>query len=204
MPWRARVGLGLGLGLLLLTPVLLRVVLSGREALAAAEQALAEEKTELAVVHLRHAARWYLPGAPWVARAHTHLKTLAAAQQRDGKLHAALFSLRNLRSAVLATRSFYTPHADLLRETNAQIAALMATQPPAAMDATKSVPELEATYLAELKAQRRARPWAALLASLGFLGCVVALWLGAAGLRRRHVLAFVAASLAFVLGLLAA
>ena len=72
-------------------------------------------------MHLGRAARLYAPGNPYSRRA---VDKLAAIGRDDPP--RALAAWRELRSAILATRSFYTPHRALLDEANARIAELMA------------------------------------------------------------------------------
>jgi hypothetical protein len=63
----------------------------------------------------------YAPGNPYARRA---VDKLAAIGRDDPK--RALVAWRELRSAIMATRSFYTPHRALLDEANDRIAAMMA------------------------------------------------------------------------------
>jgi hypothetical protein len=94
-----------------------RVLWSSRVALNEA-QSLSGEARRL---RLGEAARLYAPGNPWSRRA---LESLAAEARENGP--DALANWREVRSAILGTRSFYTPHRALLDEANEQIAILTA------------------------------------------------------------------------------
>ena len=102
---------------ILLAIVAVRVVWSSRGEWRAAIAASGDDE----LLHLGRAARLYAPGNPYSRRA---LDKLAAIGRDDPS--RALAAWRELRSAILATRSFYTPHRPLLDEANARIADLMA------------------------------------------------------------------------------
>jgi len=102
---------------ILVAIVVVRVVWSSRGEWRAASSATGDDE----LLHLGRAARLYAPGNPYSRRAVDKL----AAIGRDDPTRA-LPAWRELRSAILATRSFYTPHRALLDEANARIAELMA------------------------------------------------------------------------------
>jgi hypothetical protein len=102
---------------ILLAIVAVRVVWSSRGEWRAAIAATGDDE----ILHLGRAARLYAPGNPYSRRA---VDKLAAIAREDPT--RALAAWRELRSAILATRSFYTPHRVLLDEANAHIADLMA------------------------------------------------------------------------------
>jgi hypothetical protein len=95
--------------------ITVRVLWSSRAEFRAAE----ESTGELRILHYGRAARLYAPGNPFSRRA---LDALA----RDGSLQA----WQEARSAILATRSCYTPHPELLAEANEAIARMMAEKDP--------------------------------------------------------------------------
>jgi hypothetical protein len=97
--------------LIVLALIVVRVVWSSRAEWRAAG---GEDR----IVHLGRAARLYAPGNPYSRRA---LDALADAG-RAGSLEA----WQEVRSSILATRSFYTPHPELLAEANDAIAQMMA------------------------------------------------------------------------------
>jgi hypothetical protein len=102
---------------ILLAIVAVRVVWSSRGEWRAAIAASGDDE----LVHLGRAARLYAPGNPYSRRAVEKLAAIG-----NGDPERALAAWRELRSAILATRSFYTPHRALLDEANARIADLMA------------------------------------------------------------------------------
>ena len=102
---------------ILLAIVSVRVVWSSRTEWRAAVAATGDDE----ILHLGRAARLYAPGNPYSRRA---VDRLAAIGRGDPA--RALAAWRELRSALLATRSFYTPHRALLAEANARLAELMA------------------------------------------------------------------------------
>ncbi len=106
-----RVILPLAVVLAVLGALAIRVVASGRAALAAGDY--------------ETAARWYLPFAPHVDEAYAKLRTLAKSEDPA----VSLAAWRSIRSAARATRSFWQPHADDLAEADAQIAKLSAAAP---------------------------------------------------------------------------
>lgn len=105
-----------------------RVIVEGRGALAAGDDAAAHGKLDDAIAGWEAAARWYLPLAPHVDEAYARLIDLAA---RDH--HHALAAWRAVRSAALATRGLWTPHADDLAAANAAIAELASRDPEGAL-----------------------------------------------------------------------
>lgn len=105
-----------------LAALALRVVLEGREALAAGDDALASRRPGDAIASWESAARWYLPGAPHVDEAYDRLRGFARA-------YHSVAAWRAIRGAALATRSLWTPHDDDLAEANAAIAEIAADDP---------------------------------------------------------------------------
>jgi len=127
-----------------------RVVLSARAELHEAEQLLAANDREAAIVHLRRAARWYAPLSPYHVRALERLRALGRAAEQSGESELALSAYRALRGAILATRSTYVPERPQLEAANLRIAALMAKQDPPGMDAGKSEQQRYEEHLALL------------------------------------------------------
>lgn len=121
----AAIGLLLAVGL---AAVVTRAVWAGSRALADGDAA--EQRGELvrAVELWRQAARWYVPGASHVEGAYRRLETLARAAEQRGDIDTALAAWTGVRSSILATRSFYLPHAERLAPANQRIAVLMAVR----------------------------------------------------------------------------
>ncbi|HEY2748379.1 MAG TPA: hypothetical protein VGL86_27335 [Polyangia bacterium] len=191
-----------GLFAILLAIVAVRVVWSSRGEWRAA----VAESGDQEIVHLGRAARLYAPGNPYSRRA---VDKLAAIGRQDPA--RALAAWRELRSALLATRSFYTPHRALLDEANARIADLMAD---AEVKAGKQQvrDEARAWHAARLAQDEAPSVFWTLVALLGlgaWIGCALGLCLRGVGdddrLRPRAALAWalgIGAGLAlFFLGL---
>lgn len=134
----------------LFTLITARVVISARAEWLEAEQLLAAEDHEGAIVHLRRAARWYAPLSPYHVRALERLRALGQASERAGESERALSAYRALRGAILATRSTYVPERALLEAANQRIARLMSKQPAPGIDAGKSEQQLYEEHLALL------------------------------------------------------
>jgi len=191
-----------GLFAILLAIVAVRVVWSSRGEWRAAVSSSGEAE----ITHLGRAARLYAPGNPYSRRA---VDKLAAIGRQDPA--RALAAWRELRSAILATRSFYTPHRALLDEANAHIADLMADAELAAgsQHARDKARAWHAARLAQDEAP--SVPWTivALAGLAAWIGCALGLCLRGVGdddrLRPRAALVWalgVGAGLAlFFLGL---
>jgi hypothetical protein len=154
---------GLALVLVCLAIVTVRVVWSSRVQWRAAQSASGDER----IAALGRAARLYAPGNPYARRALASLTELGRAGGPD-----ALAAFREVRSAILATRSFYTPHRALLEEANQRIAQLSAAGEP---DSRGTPAEREAWHAARLaQDDSPSVPWT-LVALAGLAG-----WVGAA------------------------
>lgn len=106
--------------------VITRAVWEGMAALADGDAAMARGDLDEAIGRWRRAARWYVPGAPHVNHAYDRLEELARQAESQGDVDMALAAWRGVRGSILATRSFYTPHAGRLEPANQRIAELMA------------------------------------------------------------------------------
>lgn len=105
----------------------IRVVVEGRRAIATGDEAARQGRMTDAIAGWESAARWYLPFAPHVDDAYERLINLAKSEHTY-----ALPAWRAVRSAALATRTLWTPHADDLITANAQIAELASRDPEGA------------------------------------------------------------------------
>ncbi len=110
----------------------IRVLVSSRAELRAAASATGDDE----IAHLGRAARLYAPGNPWSGRA---LDKLAEIGRSDPE--RALAAWREARSAILATRSFYTPRRALCDEADARIATLMAAAESPGDEAARATAE---------------------------------------------------------------
>lgn len=139
-----------GLSLLLLTflslgVVCTRVVLSSRRHFAAAFDLEWDRQIERAILTYGRAARMYTPYNPYSRSALERLRGLAEQSEVENKRAQALLAWREVRSAILAVRSTYTPYREHLEAANQSIAALMAL-------AEEADPELAKEPLAARKA----------------------------------------------------
>jgi hypothetical protein len=172
------VGAALLLGLLV---VVVRVAVDSRSALRQGEEAQARGDDAEAVRRYLDAARLYLPGSPWAARALDRLDAIASAAERTHDRPTARRALEAMRAAILGTRSFYTPSLARLAGVDDRLARSYAEGEDPAVDPGASLQSRTAWHAARLA--RRPGP------VLGF--AVVALvglgmWLGAAvGFVRR-------------------
>jgi hypothetical protein len=151
-----------------------RVVWSSRGEWRAAVAATGDDE----ILHLGRAARLYAPGNPYSRRA---VDRLAAIGREDPP--RALAAWRELRSALLATRSFYTPRRALLDEANQRIAALMADSEVAA-GTQKSRDRALAWHAARLardEAPSVAWTLVALFGLVAWIGCALGLILRGVG-----------------------
>lgn len=126
------------LTLIALAMVTVRVIWSSRSEWRAAQATSGEEH----LAHLGRAARLYAPANPYSRRAVEELASIGRAGGGD-----ALAAWREVRSSILATRSFYTPHRALLDEANREIASRMAA---AETDARGAYPVRRAWHAARL------------------------------------------------------
>lgn len=169
--------------------VAVRVVWSSRGEWRAAQAAAGDDE----IAHLGRAARLYAPGNPYSRRAVDKLAQIG----RDDP-ERALAAWRELRSALLATRSFYTPRRALLDEANARIAELMADAELAAgsQPSREKARAWHAARLAQDEAPSVAWTLVALLGLVAWVGCALGLLLRGVGeddrLRLRAVLAWAA------------
>ncbi len=153
--------------------VIVRVVVSSRGEWREAEARLSQGDREGALDHLGRAARLYAPGNPYSRRA---LARIAEIARTSDDRALSLLAWREARSAILATRSVYTPHRALLAEANARIATLAAALEPPSVD-----PGADEAARARWHADRLARDdapsvgWSlAALAGLAlFVGCAI-------------------------------
>lgn len=152
----------------------LRAVLEARAEADKADAAIAAGDIELAIVRLRSSARWDAPFNVYAERSLLRLFRLAEQAEQAGQHERALSAYRSVHAAIQATRSFYTPNAEVLARADQHIAALMASEPAAKVEHNRTEGERKADYLALLVAHDPA-PLGVLLAFAGFVT-----WVGSA------------------------
>jgi hypothetical protein len=163
-----------------LAAVAFRVVREGRAALDAGDAAAADGRYDDAIAAWERAARAYLPLAPHVDDAYARLVELAG-QRRP----YALPAWRAVRSAALATRTLWTPHADDLAAANAQIAELASRDPAGASAGGPDAATRKAFHVARLAADARPSRGAAALLLFGVAAALAGItWLVRRGDRR--------------------
>jgi hypothetical protein len=189
-----------------------RALYSTHVELSRAESLHEGGNNELAVDHYRRAATWMFPGNVRARQALESLIEIGVAAEARGESVLALAAFRSVHAAVMSTRSFYEPNADLRELADTHIAHLMSVGVTPPMDAHLSPDEREATYLAMLRENRDVSLLWAWVALLGFIAWVSGAWLFAARAidtahalipseARRWSTLFVVGFGAFVLGL---
>jgi hypothetical protein len=103
-----------------------RLLLDGRRHLIEAGRFQAAGAHDRARVALEDAARAYLPGSPYPARALDRLALAARAHEMRGEVDKARKSWEIIRRSVLASRHVWQPQADLLQTAELQISRLWA------------------------------------------------------------------------------
>ena len=153
----------------------IRVVIEGHRALAEGDHAAADGRLDDAVAAWESAARWYLPVGSHVDDAYARLIELASKDHRH-----ALAAWRAVRSASLATRWLFTPHADDLLAANAAIAELASRDPEGALSAGADAAARKTWHAERLARDPGPARGGLALATLG-----IALWLAGVALLVR-------------------
>jgi len=168
--FRRRLAQAVALGGLCVAVVALRVVVSGRAEFRTGTAALAADDAPEAIAHLRRAARWYAPGSPYPRRALDLLEQMAARAEAAGDVRGARFAWEAERSALLSTRSLFTPFAERLEPANHHIAALLAREEGARADPGRSEAQRAAWHYALLARDDAPLVGWTVLALAGFVG----------------------------------
>lgn len=117
-----------------------------------------QNKPAEAITHLVRSARWYFPVIGSDDKAIHALTDIANARFQHGKKGAALPIYREIRAAILGSRSLYTPHKSTLSFCENRIATLM----------SNGDQQAKQRYLAQLRAHIQPNPWWSLAAVLTF------------------------------------
>ena len=167
---------GLALTALVVAMVAVRVVWSSHTELRLADERAAAGDSTMALDHFGRAARLYAPGNPFSTRALDELwaRCQVAAGGDVTAMQAALSACREVRSAILSTRSVYTPSRDRLEGANQSIAILSArlespSVDPGADEAART--RWHAERLARDEAPRVGWSIVALLGAATWIGC---------------------------------
>jgi hypothetical protein len=194
------------LGVILLT-IVLRVTVESSRSLSRGEEAEEAGDLDSAAFHFRAAAQWYAPGAPWPRKALVNLQEMALVAEkscetcarpcdaqgvegcRTPECSACEFAVHlhdSVRAGILGSRSFYTPHADLLAKTNARFPGVLArareVHPNGPRSSVSEREEWTARFSERMEIDHAPDPLLASVSSLAFLAWIlammVALWRG--------------------------
>ncbi len=174
--WRRRVVVTLLLTVLVLVPLCGRVAFEGHAELERADEAASAGDVDGEILHLGRAARWRAPVLAHDETARDRLMVIGREAEAEGvdRDHVALAAYREVRRALLATRTFSVSDPDQLQEANAAIARLMAAQEERFGTDVGGGGDPEAWHLERLSEMPGPVPWRASVAALAFV-----LWLGA-------------------------
>lgn len=141
-------------------------------------QALENTDPDQAMEHYERVIHWHVPFLSLSDQAAEKMWDYAADREQQGDVEQALNTLRVLRGAFYAARSFYTPGRDWIGRCNEKIAALMASKPAySETDRNKSYDERQAEYLELLSRERPPHAGWAVLTEIGFWGWVACAFL---------------------------
>lgn len=113
------------LALLVIGSLFVRAWLDGRAQLREADAMAEAGDLDGEIRHLGRAARWRLPLAEHDELARARLHEIAERETKAGHVGVALIAWRELRSAILATRTIDVVDPELLEIANTQIVRLM-------------------------------------------------------------------------------
>jgi hypothetical protein len=92
------------------------------------EKFLQTEDQIRAITFFDRSLRWYTPFSPYATQSAKHLWELALHAEENGDARLALIALRTLRRGLYATRSFYSPREQIIRQCDGKILSLMTKQ----------------------------------------------------------------------------
>jgi hypothetical protein len=179
LAWVRRAALGLALLACGAGVLATRTLLSGRAALAEAEQAFDRGQLRESVRKARSAAGYFVPFAPHVDAAYGRLVVIARGAESTGDLHLAAFAWNAVRAAAVesAAPGFSRPELELSSRNLARLAARLGSARAGGDDATR-----ERELLSKFERPPATSQWGLvfLAAGLGFLvaGLSFIGWLG--------------------------
>jgi hypothetical protein len=153
-------------------PLAMRAGWEGRAELSRAQAAASEGDVDRQIVHLGRAARWRVPGLAHDAQALERLVALGAAAEAVGPeaLEQSLAAYREVRGALLSTRTWGVPRRELFDDMNDRIARLMARQEAELGTDVSGTGDPYTYHLELLQAVPGPHPVRGNLAALAFLG----------------------------------
>jgi hypothetical protein len=171
-----RLAFALGIAAALVIPVGVRVAWEGRAELDLADVAAEEEDVDAELEHLGRAARWRMPVLGHDEAAIDRLLQLgtdAEARGDDGR-QTALAAYREIRGALLATRTWGVPQRDVFDDVNVRIATLMAEQEADFGTDVGGIGDPYAYHLGLLDEVPGPDPWRGNFAAIAFVGWIAA------------------------------
>lgn len=158
---------------LVLLMVVIRVFYGAVSELEAGEQALTAGTADEAIIHLERSLHWYLPLCPLPEKAANALWSIGSEAEARGDRETALEAYQALRSALYATRSFYTPLPGWIKKANERIASLQIEEPGGMWpDPTLPAAERKAIALAVLEKDDAPDVGWSAVSVLGFVGWI--------------------------------
>jgi hypothetical protein len=162
--------------LAVLAPLCSRAGYEGQAELARADEAAAAGRVEDEIIHLGRAARWRTPWLSHDETARARLLQLGRDALAGDEAAVALVAFREVRRALLATRTSGVADPQQLQEANDNIATLMAAQEERLGTDVGGTGDPRAWHLAQLQAPVGPTTWRATAAALAFV-----VWLVTAG-----------------------
>jgi hypothetical protein len=158
--------------LVVLGSLLVRAWLDGRAQLREADAMAEAGDLDGEIRHLGRAARWRLPLAQHDELARARLREIAERETAAGHVGVALVAWRELRSAILATRTIDVVDPELLEAANSEIVLLMVREAGEAgtpADSARWTAELDGSPSGRARSLSAAACFAAwLIACIGF------------------------------------
>jgi hypothetical protein len=171
-----RVGIALGIASALVIPVGVRVAWEGQAELDLADVAAEEEDVDAEIEHLGRAARWRMPVLGHDEAAIDRLLqvgTDAESRGDDGR-QTALAAYREIRGALLSTRTWGVPQRDVFDDVNVRIATLMTEQEADFGTDVGGSGDPYAYHLGLLDEVPGPDPWRGNFAAIAFIGWIAA------------------------------
>lgn len=160
--------------LLVLTSLGIRATLEQQDAWGRAVVLEAKGETERAIEEYRWALRWYTPWGPAVADAAAALVDLAQRHAAEDP-ETAVQAWDALRSGLIAARSLYQPHAELVERANRELPPLLVRVADRRGD-RRDPAKLLARFQADYARPVGVNPLTSLVVTAGFGAWIAGLW----------------------------
>ena len=174
--WARRIGWVAVVTLAVASPLAVRAGWEGRAELARARASASEGDVDREIVHLGRAARWRVPGLGHDTQAFERLVEIGEETDASGPdgTEQSLAAYREVRGALLATRTWGVPRPELFEQMNERIARLMARQESELGTDVSGTGDPYAYHLALLQEVPGPEPVRANLAAFAFVGWLFA------------------------------